>query len=92
MSDVKTNLEDMSRKELIRLVNGLRVTNNKLLYLKVEKQAKLRRYEARFQRIRNEIDYLLLHPFSRDSSYQTRPHSRDIKNPLSRTLNYRKKK
>ena len=84
-------LKDMTKEELIKLVSNLRGASTKLRNSAITKQQKLRRYEARFRKIRNEIDYLLEHPYSRDSAYNTRPHKRQPKNPSRRVLRTRKR-
>lgn len=54
-------------------------------YVISNKTAQIRMFRVRLLKIRNSIDYLLEHPFSKDNSYLALPHKRD-----SRHKHYKK--
>lgn len=72
-------LSELSKKELTvrcrtllaQCTHSRNVINNKT--------SQIRCFRLRLKKIRNSIDYLLVHPFSSDSAYNTQPHKRDKK-------------
>lgn len=51
----------------------------------VRMQLHIRHYKVRLLKIRNSIDYLLEHPYSVDTSFQTKKHPRDNTMRLSQS-------
>ncbi len=67
----------MSKEELIAEIHTLkRIVGHHRNYA-LKKQVQVRNFRLRLIKIRNSLDYMLVHPFSNDNSYRSAPHERD---------------
>ena len=78
-------LMKLSKRELINTMSGLIQSNKSLASHNICKQLAIRHTRNRLLKIRNELDYLLKHPYSRDSGMSTWKHSRDKPIKLSQS-------
>ncbi len=70
-------LKSLSKDDLIRRIMTYKGNRNNINLLFAQKNWQIKHFRSRIMKIRNQIDYLLKHPYSFDSSYQTGKHPRD---------------
>lgn len=80
------DLNKLTKKELIHLINSqkgsLASQSNRI----TNRLAQIRHFRIRLKKIRNSLDYLLVHPYSNDTGWTTRKYKRDIpRNQKSKT-------
>lgn len=81
----KDELKLMSKEKIWNMILTTELRLRRLSQLHAEKIAFIRHYNLRLKKIRNEIDYLLDHPYSNDTGFQTKKALRDIpRNQLSK--------
>lgn len=67
----------MNKEKLIKKLKQYKESNKKLSGKLSQKNNEITHFKRRLKKIRDSIDYLIEHPFSKDTSYITRPHKRD---------------
>ena len=72
-------LEKKSKEQLIRTILSYQGNRANVNMLFAKKNWQIKHFRDRLRKIRNQIDYLLEHPYSLDTSYKTKPHKRDTK-------------
>ena len=70
-------LEKKSKDELIKIIISHRGSRGNVNMLFAKKNWQIKHFRSRITKIRNQLDYLLKHPHSFDTSTRTRPHKRD---------------
>ena len=67
----------MKVKELLKLISFKEGVIKRQTYLIANKIVQIKHFRTRLKKIRNQIDYLLEHPYSVDNNMSNRKHSRD---------------
>ncbi len=75
--DKMKKLLKLSREELFNKARGWKIANVKLRNMIDRERYKVRTIRLRLLKIRDSIDFLLTHPYSRDTSNKTPHHLRD---------------
>lgn len=82
----------LTKEELFTQIVVLKRANKRLHdSLDIIRGNQIKHFRNRLYKIRNSIDYLLKHPFSVDSSYNTRPNKRDKMPRLSQLYHSKKR-
>ena len=87
----KEELKKLSKEDLINKIFGYEGSKAIMNTLLINKNGQIRNFRIRLKKIRNEIDYLLEHPYSVDSSYCNIPHDRDKMPRLSQFRHSKKR-
>ncbi len=85
-----TELEKKSKDELIKIIISNRGNRGNINMLFAQKNWQIKHFRSRILKIRNQLDYLLKHPYSFDSSYQTEKHPRDGSSLANRKCSLKK--
>lgn len=80
-----SELENLTKKELIDIIRHKNATIAMQTSRINQKNSMVRHFRIRLKKIRNSLDYLLLHPFSNDTGFTTSKHKRDEQNQKSKT-------
>ncbi len=76
-ADALKELEKLHKDDLITRLMQYKGNRANINMLFNQKNWQIRHFRSRLLKIRNQIDYLLKHPYSFDTSYQTEKHPRD---------------
>ena len=68
-----------SRPELMNIIVSHKGSRGHTNMLFAQKNWQIRHFRTRILKVRNQLDYLLKHPYSTDSNFKTKPHRRDNK-------------
>ncbi len=77
-------LHKLSKKELIKVIGYRNRTIKNQMNTTINKQSQIRHFRRRLKKIKDSIDYLLIHPFSNDTGYKALRHTRDTHNKKSK--------
>ncbi len=77
LKELLTELKKKTKNKLIHTILAYKGNRANINLLFAQKNWQIKHFRTRILKIRNQLDYLLKHPYSSDSSMQTRPHKRD---------------
>ncbi len=72
-------LKKKTKEELINIIVSHKGSRGHTNMLFAQKNWQIRHFRTRILKVRNQLDYLLKHPYSTDSNFKTKPHRRDNK-------------
>ena len=75
--ETKKELMKKTKLELINLIFGGRSARSIMRNTIDNKEYQVKNFRMRLLKIRNEMDYLLVHPYSKDNTTYSKKHSRD---------------
>jgi hypothetical protein len=70
-------LKNLTKEQLFYKLCSTKSTVSRLQRIIVCKNAQLKNFRMRLLKIRNEFDYMLVHPYSIDTNLHGRKHRRD---------------
>ena len=78
-------LINKSKEELIKIILQRELAIKSQVNSNINKLSQIRHFRIRLKKIRNSLDYLLLHPYSNDTGYVTKKHKREEHSQESKT-------